>query len=51
MKQNGKDMKETQTTRLQINKETMEFLKVKTSQTRDAMMTEDMFHLKGTSQQ
>jgi hypothetical protein len=44
-------MKETQTTRLQVNKETMEFLKVKTSRTKDATMTEDMFHLRGTSQQ
>jgi hypothetical protein len=44
-------MKETQATRLQINKETMEFLKVKTSRTRDAMTMKDMFHLKGTSQQ
>jgi hypothetical protein len=44
-------MKGTQTTHLQINKETMEFLKVKTSQTRDATMTEDIFHLRGTSQQ
>jgi hypothetical protein len=44
-------MKGTQTTRLQVNKETMEFLKVKTSRTRDATMIEDMFHLKGTSQQ
>jgi hypothetical protein len=35
---------------LQISKETMEFLKIKTSQTRDAMMMEDMFHQKGTSQ-
>jgi hypothetical protein len=44
-------MKETQATRPQINKETVEFLKVKTSRIRDAMMMEDMFHLKGTSQQ
>jgi hypothetical protein len=44
-------MKETQAVRLQISKETMEFLKIKTSQTRDVMMMEDMFHLKGTSQQ
>jgi hypothetical protein len=50
-KQNGKDTKETQTAHLQINKETMESLKVKTSQTRDATTMEDMFHLKGTSQQ
>jgi hypothetical protein len=47
----GKDMKGTQTTRLQVNKETMEFLKVKTSQTRDATMTKGMFHLRGTAQQ
>jgi hypothetical protein len=44
-------MKETQTARLQVNKETMESYKAKTSQTRDATMTKDMFHLKGTSQQ
>jgi hypothetical protein len=44
-------MKETQATRLQIGQETMEFLKIKTSRTRDAMTAEDMFHLKGTSQQ
>jgi hypothetical protein len=37
--------------RLQVSKETIEFLKVKTSQTRDATMMEDTFHLKGTSQQ
>jgi hypothetical protein len=37
--------------RLQINKETMEFLRVKISRTRNAMTAEDMFHLKGTSQQ
>jgi hypothetical protein len=47
----GKDTKGTQTTRLQVNKETVEFLKVKTSQTRDATMMEDMFHLRGISQQ
>jgi hypothetical protein len=29
----------------------MELLKVKNSQTRDTTMTEDMFHLRGTSQQ
>jgi hypothetical protein len=29
----------------------MEFLKVKTSQTRDSTMMEDMFHVMGTSQQ
>jgi hypothetical protein len=28
----------------------MEFLKVKISRTRDVMMTEDMFHPKGTPQ-
>jgi hypothetical protein len=44
-------MKGTQATRLQVNKETVEFLKVKTSQTRDVMIMEDMFHLRGTSQQ
>jgi hypothetical protein len=44
-------MKETQAARLQISKETTEFLKFKTSRIRDAMMIEDMFHLKGTSQQ
>jgi hypothetical protein len=49
--ENGKDTKGTQITHLQVNKETMEFLKVKTSRTRDATMMEDMFHLKGTSQQ
>jgi hypothetical protein len=47
----GKDTKGTQTTRLQVNKETTEFLKVKISRTRDTTMTEDMFHLRGTSQQ
>jgi hypothetical protein len=46
-----KDMKEIQTARLQVNKETMESYKVKTSQTRDAMTMKDMFHLNGTSQQ
>jgi hypothetical protein len=30
---------------------TMEFLKGRTSQTRDTTMMEDMFHLRGTSQQ
>jgi hypothetical protein len=45
------DMKGTQTTRLQVNKETVGLLKIKNSQTRDATTTEDMFHLKGTSQQ
>jgi hypothetical protein len=49
--QNGKDTKETQAIYMQVNKETMEFLKDKTSRTRDVMTTEDMFHLKGTSQQ
>jgi hypothetical protein len=44
-------MKETQAVCLQISKETMESLKIKTSQTRDVMMIEDMFHPKGTSQQ
>jgi hypothetical protein len=38
-------------TRLQVNKETMELIKVKTNRTRDTTMTEDMFHLRGTSQQ
>jgi hypothetical protein len=47
-KQRGKD---TKGTHLQVNKETMEFLKVKTSQTRDTTMMKDMFHLRGTSQQ
>jgi hypothetical protein len=47
----GKDTKETQTTRLQVNKEIMELLKVKTSRTRGATMMEDTCHLKGTSQQ
>jgi hypothetical protein len=42
-------MKKTQTARLQVNKETMESYKVKTSRTRDAMTMKDMFHLKGTS--
>jgi outer membrane lipoprotein-sorting protein len=50
-KQRDKGMKGTQTTRVQVNKETMDLLKVKTSQTRDTTMTEDMSHLKGTSQQ
>jgi hypothetical protein len=49
--QNSKDTNETQATHPQINKETMEFLKVKTSQTRDAVTMRDTFHLKGTSQQ
>jgi hypothetical protein len=44
-------MKETQVTHLQINKETMEFLRDKISRTRDATTMKDMFHLKGTSQQ
>jgi hypothetical protein len=44
-------MKETQATRLQINNETMELLKVKTNRTRGVMTKGDMFHLKGTSQQ
>jgi hypothetical protein len=44
-------MKETQATRLRISKETMESLKIKTSQIRDATMMEDMFHPKGTLQQ
>jgi hypothetical protein len=35
----------------QINKGTMELLKDKTSQTRDMMMAEGTFHLRGTSQQ
>jgi hypothetical protein len=51
MKQKGKDTKGTQTTRLQVNKKTMEFLKVKTSQIGDTTMMEDMFNLRGTSQQ
>jgi hypothetical protein len=42
-------MKEIQAGRLQISKETMEFLKIKTSQNKDMMMMEDMFHPKGTS--
>jgi hypothetical protein len=42
-------MKETQTARLQVNKETMESRKVKTSQTRDVTTMKDMFHLKGIS--
>jgi hypothetical protein len=35
---------------LQINKGTMELLKDKTSQARDATTMEGMFHLRGTSQ-
>jgi hypothetical protein len=44
-------MKETQAAHPQINKETMEFLRGKISQTWDATMMKDMFHLKDTSQQ
>jgi hypothetical protein len=43
-------MKET-TNLPQINKGTMELLKDKTSQARDAMTMEDMFHLRGILQQ
>jgi hypothetical protein len=43
-------MKET-TSLPQINKGTMELLKDKTSQARDTMTMEGMFHLRGTSQQ
>jgi hypothetical protein len=50
-RQNGRDTKETQSTHLQPNKETMELPKAKINQTRDAMTMKDMFHLKGTSQQ
>jgi hypothetical protein len=39
------------TTCLQVNKEIVELLKIKNSQTRDAITTEDMFRPKGTSQQ
>jgi hypothetical protein len=46
-KQSGKDTKET-TNLPQVNKGTMELLKDKTSQARDATMMEDMFYLKGT---
>jgi hypothetical protein len=44
-------MRETQATRLQPNKETVELPRVKINQTRDVMRRKDMFHLKGTSQQ
>jgi hypothetical protein len=44
-------MKETPIMFRQVNKETMEPLKDKTSQTRDVTMMEDMFHLRGTSKQ
>jgi hypothetical protein len=49
-KQSDKDTKET-TNHPQVNKGTMEFLKDKTSQARDAMTMEDTFHLRGTSRQ
>jgi hypothetical protein len=45
-------MKEIQTTRLQqINKQTTELRKVKTSQAKEMTMTKDISRPKGTSQQ
>jgi hypothetical protein len=44
-------MKGTQATRLQVIKEIVESLRIKSSQARDTITKEDIFHPKGTSQQ